>query len=154
MKRKVDWFRVLVILALAAGVIWLSIILGRSPIGIALGAEQTYPLRVELPQPGYRKHDGSILKFTEFQRTQILYGTCDPTTQIGELYGEVSVKSWSFVSPVFRVPVNVEVCIVAVVIGLDGQPMGRSNVAKYLTAVAPGGPVPQTPQSLKIGGGS
>lgn len=149
-KRRLDPFNSLIILALGGLLIWLMIILGKSPMSIAFGAEQTYPLRVELPQPGYRKHDGTILKFSEFRSTKILYGTCDETTDIGELYGEVSVKSWSFVSPVFRVPVNVEVCIVAVVIGLDGEPMGRSNVATYLTAVAPGKPVPQTPRSLKL----
>ena len=33
MSKRIDWFRVLVILALGAGVIWVSIILGRSPIG-------------------------------------------------------------------------------------------------------------------------
>jgi hypothetical protein len=39
MKRKVDWFRVAIILALGAAVVWVSIILGRSPIGIALGGD-------------------------------------------------------------------------------------------------------------------
>lgn len=44
MKRKVDWFRVVVILALGAAVIWVSIILGKSPIGYAFGgtAELTW----------------------------------------------------------------------------------------------------------------
>lgn len=32
-RRSIDWFRILMILALAAGVIWISFILGRSPIG-------------------------------------------------------------------------------------------------------------------------
>jgi len=39
MKQKVDWFRVAIILALGALVIWVSIILGRSPIGLAFGGE-------------------------------------------------------------------------------------------------------------------
>lgn len=154
-RKKIDPFNAIVILIVGALLFWAAIILGSSPLGFVFpsagaATPTTYPLQVHLPEPGYRKADGSILNFTEFRSTKILYGTCDPTTGIGELYGEVSVKSWGFVSPTFRVPVNVEVCIIAVVIGLDDQPMGRSNVAKYLTAVAPGKPVPQTPRSLRI----
>jgi len=37
MKTTIDWFRVAMILALSALVIWVSIILGRSPIGFAFG---------------------------------------------------------------------------------------------------------------------
>lgn len=39
MKKAIDWFRVAMILALSALVIWVSIILGRSPIGFAFGGE-------------------------------------------------------------------------------------------------------------------
>ena len=47
MKRKPNWFRIGVGVALAILIIWLSIILGKSPIGYALG--QTVPARVTLP---------------------------------------------------------------------------------------------------------
>lgn len=46
-KQRVNWFRVAVILALAAAILWISIILGKSPIGYALG--QSAPPRVSLP---------------------------------------------------------------------------------------------------------
>lgn len=39
MKGKVDWFRAAVILGAGAAAIWLMIVLGKSPIGIALGGE-------------------------------------------------------------------------------------------------------------------
>ena len=40
MKRKPDWFRIVVILAAAAAVVWLSLATGGSIIGLALGAER------------------------------------------------------------------------------------------------------------------
>lgn len=39
MKRKVDWFHVAVILAATALVVWVSVMLGKSPIGYAFGGE-------------------------------------------------------------------------------------------------------------------
>lgn len=44
MKRPVDWFRVGVILLTSAIIVWLLILVGKSPIGLALGQE-----RVVLP---------------------------------------------------------------------------------------------------------
>lgn len=54
MKRKVDWFRVVVILALGAAVIWVSIILGRSSIGWMIpsaNAQTVPPAEVRFPKP-------------------------------------------------------------------------------------------------------
>lgn len=127
--------------------------IGVAMLGLAWAAlamsETTYPLQVHLPEPGYKKWDGSLLNFTEFKKTTVIYGTCDATTQIGTEMGRVDVKSWGFVSPTFRVPVNTKVCIVAVVIGLDDVPMGRSNVATFDTRVE-NGKVPKEPQLLRI----
>lgn len=47
MTKKVDWFKVGVIIALTIAVVWVSIILGKSPLGYAFG--QTVPTRVTLP---------------------------------------------------------------------------------------------------------
>lgn len=54
MKRKVDWFRVLVILALGAAVIWVFIILGKSPVGLVLGADRPVTIGIEQPTDGTR----------------------------------------------------------------------------------------------------
>lgn len=49
-KRKVDWFKIGAMIALAAGVIWISIILGKSPLGYAFG-QVVPPAEVRFPKP-------------------------------------------------------------------------------------------------------
>ena len=134
-----------------------QIVFGMMLIGlawVALAPAQSPPptvgLSVWLPSPGYPLTDGTYLTHTEFKRTDILYGTCSPTTEIDELMGTVEVKSYSFHSPQFQVPINTQICIVAVVIGLDDQPMGRSYVAKYFTTLEPGRAIPSAPYILQF----
>lgn len=50
-KRRVDWFRVAVILALAAAVIWVAIVLGRSPIGWMIPSARADTLNVTWTAP-------------------------------------------------------------------------------------------------------
>jgi hypothetical protein len=49
-KRKVNWFRIAVMFALAALVVAVSLILGKSPIGYALG-QTVPPAEVRFPKP-------------------------------------------------------------------------------------------------------
>ena len=51
MKRKVDWFKIGAMIALAVGVIWISIILGKSPFGYAFGQVVVPPAEVRFPKP-------------------------------------------------------------------------------------------------------
>jgi hypothetical protein len=48
-RSKVDWFKVSTLLFLGAALIWIAIVLGRSPIGLALG--QTTAPRWSIPAP-------------------------------------------------------------------------------------------------------
>ena len=50
-KRKPNWFRIAVMIALAALVVWVSIILGKSPIGYAFGQVVVPPAEVRFPAP-------------------------------------------------------------------------------------------------------
>ena len=135
MNRKFDWFNALAILTVGLGFIWILIVLGKSPIGLVLGAEPAKPawnVRVSLPEPGYRQADGSLLGFTKFKGTRIIWGSCDAKGYPLEGGGEVTVRSWQFFGEV-KIPAGRDVCIVAVVIGLDGMPMGMSTPVRYST---------------------
>lgn len=111
-------------------------------IGLATAKPEPITLDVQLPTPGYKRADGTLLRYNEFKETQILWGTCDGLDEIADLRGRVSVKSYQFKG---RITVQeTPVCIVAVVIGLDDAPMGRSFAVRYVDK-------PGQPRNLVIG---
>lgn len=69
-QRKPDLFNILLIVALTAAVIWVSIVLGKSPIGLAFGGEAnlswTHPTK---------NTDGSNI--ATITRTELNYGLCN-----------------------------------------------------------------------------
>ena len=108
----------------------------------AAGPRKPIELEVFLPSPGYKRADGTYLKYTEFKETRILWGTCDTGDEIKDLLGQYSAKSHHM-----KARINVTstpVCIVAVVIGLDDVPLGRSYPTRYVDA-------PGKPRVLSIG---
>ena len=70
MKRKPDWFRILVILAAAAAVVWFSLMTGGSFIGLALGAERDMEITWTAPT---KNCDGTPL--TDLAGYRLRWGT-------------------------------------------------------------------------------
>jgi len=105
-----------------------------------------FPVAVNFPKQ-YTWADGSVLPPDQFQGTKILYGTCDENTEIGELLGEVMAPSTSNSTGTFYVPSGQILCFVAVVVDLDGQPLGKSYVVKFSTK----GVVPKSPVNIFAG---
>jgi hypothetical protein len=119
-----------------------AVLLGLVGLGLAVATPKPIELEVFLPSPGYKRSDGTYLKYTEFKETQILWGSCAAGDEIGELMGQYSARSHHMKAriTVARTPV----CIVAVVIDLDGQPMGRSYPVRFTDQ-------PGKPKVLSIG---
>jgi hypothetical protein len=111
-------------------------------LGLAVATPKPIELEVFLPSPGYKRGRHATCKYTEFKETQILWGTCAAGDEIGELMGKYSARSHHMKAriTVARTPV----CIVAVVIDLDGQPMGRSYPVRFTDQ-------PGKPKVLSIG---
>lgn len=118
---------------------WMAFAVAASLLACSADAKTPPPwtLDVRLPEPGYRRADGSILRFTEFRGTRVMWGKCGPDDELEELEGETMARSWAFLARIV-VPANRTVCITAVVIGLDGEPMGRSPTIKFTTSDKPG----------------
>jgi hypothetical protein len=118
-------------------VIWVILLFSRA----ANAAPGDWSYIVSLPEPYYQYADGTPLLFSEFKGTKVMWGSCDEDNVIGELRGEVMAKSWQFKVPIQLKPGEVH-CIVAVVIGLDGDPLGRSIPVKVDTrGTRPSSPV-------------
>ena len=131
------------ILALAALVIWFSVIIGRSPLGLAFGADTATAL-VTIPSE-YRWQDGTPLKpRVDFMYTEVSYGQCSgDDTLLTSILGGTNISAGATVGAIFYVPVGRPLCAVAVVMGMTRQPIGRSRVAEFVipTGTQPGAPV-------------
>lgn len=115
----------------------LSIVVASAPSKPAVSVTPTaqyvstgWELTIALPSPGYKRNDGTQLHFTEFKETQLVWGPCGADGQPTQISGIAHVESWR-TSGRITVPDRTRSCIVAVVIGLDGQPMGRSEPIEY-----------------------
>jgi hypothetical protein len=106
-------------------------------------AAVNYPVAVEFPKQ-YTYDDGTVLAPDQFTGTKVMYGTCSPETEIADLLGEVMVPSTKTSTGTFNVPSGQMLCFVAVVLDLEGQPMGRSYVVKYSTV----GKIPSRPVNV------
>lgn len=87
---------------------------------------------VGLPEPGYKRVDGSIVRFTEFRGTRIDWGQCMDEDRIFEVVQSYMVKPWQF-STRISIPSGQEACIQAVVLDLEGDEMGRSAPVRVST---------------------
>jgi hypothetical protein len=91
-KRKIDWFRVLIIATLAVAVVWVSIVLGKSPIGIALGGEAS--LTWAAPT---RNCDGtSLTNLTGYSLTYGQKREALPTTPLSKTVTGLTPGTWWF----------------------------------------------------------
>lgn len=98
----------------------------------ALAAPPPWEFTIGLPEPGYPKVDGTTLRFTEFKGTRIDWGQCMDDDRILEVVGSSWVRSWGFKGRL-TIPSGREACIQAIVIGLDGEEMGRSDPVRVST---------------------
>jgi hypothetical protein len=124
------WHRFVVLAFLAS--LGLAVLTWLLLLNAVHAAEPAWTVRVSLPEPGYRQADGSLLSFTKFKGTRIMWGQCDAEGDLADLGGETTVRSWQFFGEV-KIPAGRDVCITAVVIGLDSLPMGRSMPVRFST---------------------
>lgn len=92
---------------------------------LATAAPAPWEFVIELPQPGYRKADDSLLMFSQFKGTRIDWGTCMDEDRLLEVEDSHMVRSWGFNTRVW-IPAGRDACIQAVIIGLNGDELGRS----------------------------
>lgn len=92
MKRKIDWFRVLVILALGAAVVWVSITLGKSPIGYAFGGEAN----LTWVAPTRNCNGTSLTNLTEYSLTYGSKRETLPKTPLSKTITGLTPGTWWF----------------------------------------------------------
>jgi len=114
----------------------------------ALAAPAPWEFVIELPQPGYRKADGTILSFASFKGTRIDWGQCMDEDRILEVEASSMVRSWGFIERI-TIPAGREACIQAVVIGLNDEEIGHS-IPVRVTTIGPRSN-PMAPTRLKLG---
>jgi len=110
-------------------------------IAMAALAAPPWEFTIGLPEPGYPKSDGTTLRFTEFKGTRIDWGQCMDDDRILEVAGSSWVRSWGFKGFV-TIPAGREACIQAVVVGLDGDELGRSDPVRVSTIGPRKNPLP------------
>jgi hypothetical protein len=142
MSRKVDWFRIGVMAALAALVIAVSMILGKSWVGLALGADMTY-VRVTVPAKLYWADGTALVPKTDYKYMVISYGPCSGDAEImTRILGGTNIWPPQVDGVINYVPVGQVFCAVATVIGPDNSPIGKSNTAVFSTVgTKPGAPL-------------
>lgn len=146
MWRNIDWFRVLMILTLGVLVIWFSIVIGRTPLGLAFG-QNVADAYVYVPAE-YRWADKTLLKpGIDYSHTRVMWGTCGPIDPIDTLMGEVLIRAYNVSGPLYNIPVGQEFCAIAVVVSPQGAPLGASNTARF---TIPSGTKPGHPVDLRL----
>jgi len=96
-------------------------------------------LRIQLPD---YYMNGYKLASNEFSRTDIWWGPCDDDAGLERVEKGIIIRS-TMKTGVLRVPQRPgeTKCVVAVVLGLDNYPIGRSNVARVTLSSNPNAPV-------------
>lgn len=102
---------------------------------------------VEIPKPLLRS-DGRPLTAKEYKYVEVLYGPCSAETGIESIRGGTSIDPSRWLGQIRYVPENQTFCLVAVVVGPDRQPMGRSNIGQFSTA--PGVKKPRAPTLIWV----
>ena len=91
---------------------------------------------VHIPATYYWADKTPLVAKTDFKYTQVAYGKCSDDEQLlVSIMGGTNIMAGQTVGRVSYVPAGVRLCFVATVMGTDGLPLGRSNVAEF--AISP-----------------
>ena len=133
MKQKIDWFRAIIILAAGAGLIWLVIALGASPIGWVLGATtRTASVDVTIPVVFRWADNTQLIPKVDYKYTRVDYGPCSNDEQLlTDINGGTVIPAGYSTARINYVPIGVRFCYVASVVAPDGSFIGRSNPADF-----------------------
>lgn len=109
-----------------------SVLIGTTPA-------KAVELRIQLPDYYV---DGYKLASNEFSRTDVWWGPCDDEAGLGRVERGIAIRSTTKTG-VLRVPQRPgeTKCVVAVVLGLDNFPIGRSHVTRVTLSSNPDAPV-------------
>lgn len=92
MKQKVDWFGMLLLLGLGAAVIWVSIVLGKSPIGLAFGGDAS----LTWVAPTSNCDGTSLTDLTGYSLTYGQKHEALPTTPLSKTVTGLTPGTWWF----------------------------------------------------------
>ena len=121
---------------------WLKATAALAVGAILIGTTPAHAVEFVIKLPDYYTYDGHKLASNEFTRTDIWWGPCSDESGLERVENGMSIAS-SKTGGILRVPQRPgeTKCIVAVVIGLDKYPMGRSNVVRVTLSSEPRAPV-------------